>query len=174
MIADKTLNELRLIVGSGGVKTGEALSLVHPGSDERNLDAAVMVTPRNTGEVASVLRLCNEQRIAVVPHGGRTGLVGGGVSAIGEIILSLAALNKIESLSADGGTAVVESGVTLLSLQDAAAKVDLATGIDIAARGSATIGGMISTNAGGMEAFRHGVMRIVFLASKWCCLMAGS
>ena len=94
-----------------------------------------------------------------MPHGGRTGLVGGGVSAIGEIILSLAAMNKIESLSADGGTATVGSGVTLQSLQEAAAKVDLATGIDIAARGSATIGGMISTNAGGMEAFRHGVMR---------------
>ncbi|WP_457301586.1 FAD-binding oxidoreductase, partial [Phyllobacterium sp. P5_D12] len=112
MIADKTLNELRLIVGASGVKTSEALSLIHPGSDERNLDAGVIVVPRDTGEVAAVLRLCNEHRIAVVPHGGRTGLVGGGVSAIGEIILSLAALNKIESLSADGGTAVVESGVT--------------------------------------------------------------
>ncbi|MBZ9604707.1 FAD-binding oxidoreductase [Phyllobacterium chamaecytisi] len=159
MIADKILDELRLIVGATGVKTSEILSLIHPGSDERNLDAGVMVVPRNTGEVASVLRLCNEHRIAVVPHGGRTGLVGGGVSAVGEIILSLAALNKIESLSADGGTATVGSGVTLQSLQEAAEKVNLATGIDIAARGSATIGGMISTNAGGMEAFRHGVMR---------------
>jgi FAD/FMN-containing dehydrogenase len=159
MIADKILDELRLIVGTAGVKTGDALSLIHPGSDERNLDAGVMVIPKNTEEVASVLRLCNEHRIAVVPHGGRTGLVGGGVSAIGEIILSFTALNKIESLSADGGTATVESGVTLQSLQEAASKVNLATGIDIAARGTATIGGMISTNAGGMEAFRHGVMR---------------
>jgi FAD/FMN-containing dehydrogenase len=159
MIADKTLNELRLIVGASGVKTSETLSLIHPGSDERNLDAGVMVVPRDTGEVAAVLRLCNEHRIAVVPHGGRTGLVGGGVSVIGEIILSLAAMNRIESLSADGGTATVGSGLTLQSLQEAAAKVELTTGIDIAARGSATIGGMISTNAGGMEAFRHGVMR---------------
>ncbi|MDR6635036.1 FAD/FMN-containing dehydrogenase [Phyllobacterium sp. 1468] len=159
MIADEILKELRLIVGASGVKTGDILSLIHPGSDGRNLDAGVMVVPRNTAEVASVLRLCNEHRIAVVPHGGRTGLVGGGVSAIGEIILSLAALNRIESLSADGGTATVGSGLTLQSLQEAAAKVGLATGIDIAARGSATIGGMISTNAGGMEAFRHGVMR---------------
>ncbi|RCW78047.1 FAD-binding oxidoreductase [Phyllobacterium bourgognense] len=159
MIAGEILKKLRVIVGASGVKTGEALSLIHPGSDERNLDAAVMVTPRDTREVASLLRLSNEHRIAVVPHGGRTGLVGGGVSAVGEIILSLAAMNRIVSLSADGGTAIVESGVTLLSLQDAAAKVELTTGIDIAARGSATIGGMISTNAGGMEAFRHGVMR---------------
>ncbi|CAN7471709.1 FAD-binding oxidoreductase [Phyllobacterium sp. LjRoot231] len=159
MIADNVLDELRLIVGATGVKTGDALSLIHPGSDERNLDAGVMVVPRNTDEVASVLRLCNQHRIAVVPHGGRTGLVGGGVSAAGEIILSLAAMNRIESLSAAAGTATVGSGVTLQSLQVAASKVNLTTGIDIASRGSATIGGMISTNAGGMDAFRHGVMR---------------
>ncbi len=159
MISDKILDELRLIVGASRVKAGEALRLIHPGSDERNLDAGVMAVPRNTVEVASVLRLCNEHRIAVVPHGGRTGLVGGGVSAAGEIILSLAAMNRIESLSAIAGTVIVESGVTLQSLQEAAAQVDLSTGIDLASRGSATIGGMISTNAGGMEAFRHGVMR---------------
>ena len=159
MIAEEVLAELRLIVGAGGLKTGDALSLIHPGSDERNLDAGVMVMPADTGQVASVLRLCNERRIAVVPHGGRTGLVGGGVSTIGQIILSLLAMNRIESLSASAGTAIVECGVTLLALQEAAALANLSTGIDIAARGSATIGGMISTNAGGMEAFRHGVMR---------------
>jgi len=159
MIADNIIDHLRLIVGASRVRTGEALALIHPGSDARNLDAGIMVSPGNTEEVAAVLRLCNEHHIAVVPHGGRTGLVGGGVSATGEIILSLAAMNRIELLSEEGGVALVQSGVTLLSLQEAAAKVNLSAGIDIAARGSATIGGMISTNAGGMEAFRHGVMR---------------
>ncbi|ATU91559.1 hypothetical protein B5P45_06620 [Phyllobacterium zundukense] len=159
MIAEDMLADLRAIVGASGLKTGDALSVLHPGADEHNLDAGVMVIPKNTAQVASVLCLCNERRIAVVPHGGRTGLAGGGVSTIGEIILSLAALNRIESLSASAGTAIVESGVTLQALQEAAALVNLSTGIDIASRGSATIGGMISTNAGGMEAFRHGVMR---------------
>lgn len=159
MIAEDILANLRSIVGADGLKTGEALDLIHPGSDEHNLDAGVMVIPRNTGQVSSILRLCNERRIAVVPHGGRTGLAGGGVSAAGEIILSLAAMNRIESLSASAATAIVEGGVTLQALQEAAAQRDLSTGIDIAARGSATIGGMISTNAGGMEAFRHGIMR---------------
>jgi FAD/FMN-containing dehydrogenase len=159
MIAEDILADLRSIVGTDGLKTGDALSLIHPGSDKHNLDAGVMVIPRNTEQVSSILRLCNERRIAVVPHGGRTGLAGGGVSMIGEIILSLTAMNRIESLSASAGTAIVESGVTLQALQEAAAALNLSTGIDIAARGSATIGGMISTNAGGMEAFRHGVMR---------------
>lgn len=159
MIAEHILAKLRSIVGPSGLKTSEALALIHPGSDERNLDATVMVTPRTTEEASAVLRLCNEQRIAVVPHGGRTGLVGGAVSLTGQIILSLSSMNRIEMISASAGTAIVQGGVTLFALQEAAAHHHLSTGIDIASRGSATIGGMISTNAGGMEAFRHGVMR---------------
>ncbi|MHC1551754.1 FAD-binding oxidoreductase [Phyllobacterium sp. K27] len=159
MIPENILAKLQLIVGASRLKTGDALALIHPGSDERNLDAGVMVTPRTTAEVSAVLRLCNEQRLAVIPHGGRTGLVDGTISISGQIILSLSSLNRIEMVSASAGTAIVESGVTLFALQEAAARHHLSTGIDIASRGSATIGGMISTNAGGMEAFRHGVMR---------------
>ncbi len=159
MITNDILASLRSIVGANGLKTGEALMLIHPGSDPHNLDAGVMVSPGNREQVAAVLRFCNENKVGVVPHGGRTGLAGGGVSTIGEIILSLAGLNRIESISATARIAIVESGVTLQALQEAAAEVNLSAGINIASRGSATIGGMISTNAGGMEAFRHGVMR---------------
>ncbi|MET3649334.1 FAD-binding oxidoreductase [Phyllobacterium ifriqiyense] len=159
MIPENILAKLELIVGASGLKTGEALAMIHPGSDERNLDATIMVTPRTTREVSAVLRLCNEQQIAVIPHGGRTGLVGGTVSLVGQIILSLSSMNTIEMVSASAGTAIVQGGVTLFALQEAAAHHHLSTGIDIASRGTATIGGMISTNAGGMEAFRHGVMR---------------
>ncbi|MGH6862305.1 MAG: FAD-binding oxidoreductase [Phyllobacterium sp.] len=159
MIPEDVLAALRSIVGAGGLKTGDALGAIHPGADARNLDAGVMVSPANTAEVAAVLDLCNRRRIGVVPQGGRTGLAGGGSSLAGEIILSLAAMNTIQLLSASAGIAIVESGVTLQTLQEAAAGIGLSTGIDIAARGSASIGGMISTNAGGMEAFRHGTMR---------------
>ncbi|NTS32915.1 FAD-binding oxidoreductase [Phyllobacterium sp. BT25] len=159
MTRDDIARHLRSIVGPNGVKEADALRLVHPGSDARNLDAGLMVTPATTQQVADILRFCNDHRIAVVPHGGRTGLAGGAVSSEGEVILSLAGLNRIESLSASAATAIVEAGVTLHTLQEAAAKEGLSTGIDIASRGSATIGGMIATNAGGMEAFRHGVMR---------------
>lgn len=159
MIPESILAKLRSILGPSGLKTEEGIALIHPGSDERNLDATVMVTPQSTGEVSAVLRLCNEQRIAVIPHGGRTGLVGGATSIRGQIILSLSSMNHIEMVSAADGTAIVQGGVTLFALQQAAARHHFSTGIDIASRGSATIGGMISTNAGGMEAFRHGVMR---------------
>lgn len=159
MITEDILAALRLIVGASGLKTADTLSLIHPGADPHNLDAGVMVVPRNTDQVAAILSLCNMHGIAVVPHGGRTGLAGGAVSSPGEIILSLAAMTRIESLSASAGIAIVEGGVTLQTLQEAAASANLSVGIDIASRGSATIGGMISTNAGGMEAFRLGVMR---------------
>ncbi|QQF06751.1 FAD-binding oxidoreductase [Sinorhizobium meliloti] len=92
-------------------------------------------------------------------HGGRTGLVGGGISRPGELVLSTARLNRILFLSPVENVAVVEAGVTLQSLQQAAADHGLEPGIDLPSRGSATIGGMASTNAGGISAFRYGVMR---------------
>lgn len=159
MIADHSVAALETITGPAGIRTGEALRAIHPGSDPHNLDAGLMVTPQNIEQVCAIVKLCNDNRIAIVPHGGRTGLAGGAVSQRNEIILSLAALNRIISVEAAAGTAIVECGVTLQALQEEAAKVDLTTGIDIPSRGSATIGGMISTNAGGMEAFRLGVMR---------------
>ncbi len=97
MIAEDILARLRSIVGASGLKIGDALSLIHPGEDPHNLDAGVVVLPQNTGQVAAILGLCNEHGIAIVPHGGRTGLAGGAVSSPGEIILSLAAMTGVES-----------------------------------------------------------------------------
>ncbi|PRD41418.1 FAD-binding oxidoreductase [Phyllobacterium phragmitis] len=159
MISAKIIAALEGLVGKRSVRNADALRAIHPGFDSRNFDAGLMVTPNTSSEVAAVLRLCNDHRIAVVPHGGRTGLAGGAASTAGEIILSLASLNRIEEISPGAQTVTVGSGVTLQALQEAAEPHGLTSGIDIAARGSATIGGMISTNAGGMEAFRLGVMR---------------
>jgi FAD/FMN-containing dehydrogenase len=109
--------------------------------------------------VSAILSLCNAARVSVVPHGGRTGLAGGAVTRPGQVILSLDRMNRIESVNPVARTAVVEAGVTLERLEDALATHGLAAGIDLGARGSATIGGMVSTNAGGIDAFRYGTMR---------------
>jgi FAD/FMN-containing dehydrogenase len=93
------------------------------------------------------------------PRGGRTGLVGGNVSGPGQVVLSLARMNRIERIDTAERVAVVEAGVALETLQTAASVHGLEPAIDLAARGTATIGGMVSTNAGGVMAFRHGVMR---------------
>ncbi len=153
------LSELRAILGDGGVRTGDAIAALHPGEHADNLGASAVVSPRNTGDVAAVVKACVKHHIPIVPHGGRTGLVGGGVSRPGQIVLALTGMDRIERLDPVEGVAVVQAGVALQRLQEAAAERKLEPGIDLAARGSATIGGMISTNAGGVMAFRNGVMR---------------
>jgi FAD/FMN-containing dehydrogenase len=147
------------LIGAEAVRSGEAVAVMDPGWHKDNLAAGLVVMPASTGDVARLLAWCNANNVAVVPHGGRTGLVGGGVSRPGQVVLSMQKMASIERLDAAGGIAVVGAGVTLARLQAAAAAVALDPGIDTAARDSATIGGMISTNAGGMRAFRHGVMR---------------
>ncbi|MEL7465949.1 MAG: FAD-binding oxidoreductase [Pseudomonadota bacterium] len=152
------LDELAAIVGAEHIRRSNELAVVHPGVDERNLDAGVAVRPGSTEEVAAVLAACERAGVAIVTHGGRTGLAAGGVSTPGQIILTTERIQPIEVDPVER-LAVVGAGVTLQALQEAAAAHGLSPGIDIAARGTATIGGMISTNAGGMEAFRYGMMR---------------
>ncbi len=155
----RVLTELRAALGAGRVLTGPDVAALDPGWDADNLRAGVLVQPGTPAEVAAVVGICRNHGIGVVPHGGRTGLVGGGRSAPGQVVLSLARLNRIEFLDPGERVAVVEAGVTLQALQAAAAGHGLEPGVDLAARGSATIGGLVSTNAGGIMAFRHGVMR---------------
>jgi FAD/FMN-containing dehydrogenase len=153
------LSLLEEAVGPRNVKTGADVLGADPGWHPDNLRCGVVVYPGSTDQVAAVVRLCREHRIAIVPHGGKTGLVGGGISKAGEIVVSLERMNRIERLDPVEQVAVVEAGTILQTLQEAAAVDGLSPGIDLAARGSATIGGMVSTNAGGIMAFRNGVMR---------------
>ncbi len=150
---------LRAIVGDAGLRTGADVAGLDPGWAPDNLGAGIVVAPAATGEVSRVVRHCAARGIGVVPHGGKTGLVGGGVSHPGEIVLSLARMNAIAPIDRRERVAVVGAGTVLETLQRAAAEQGLEPGIDLAARGSATIGGMVSTNAGGVMAFRNGVMR---------------
>ncbi|HEV7437468.1 MAG TPA: FAD-binding oxidoreductase, partial [Pseudorhizobium sp.] len=131
----------------------------HPGEHPRNLEAGVLAQPRSTEAARHLIRWCAENDVSIVPQGGLTGLVGGNVSSPGQVILSTARLNRILSIEPGEMTATVEAGVTLETLQKAAAEHDLTTGIDLGSRGTATVGGMVSTNAGGILAFRNGVMR---------------
>lgn len=156
---DQVIGALQDIVGRANVRTGATLSDLEPGSHPGNFGAGIAVFPATTEEVAAVVRFCRRHRLGIVPHGGRTGLVEGGVSHAGEVVIALGRMNRIECLDPVERVAVVQAGVTLEALQNAAAEHGLEPGIDLAARGSATIGGMVSTNAGGVMAFRNGVMR---------------
>jgi FAD/FMN-containing dehydrogenase len=147
------------LVGAGAVRTASELAARDPGIDPRNFGAGLMLRPADTAEVSRVLAYCNAARIAVVPQGGRTGLAGGAESRPGEVVVALDRLDRIESVDPLGRTAVVGAGVTLAALAARAVEHGLAPGIDFGARDSATVGGMVSTNAGGLAAFRHGTLR---------------
>ena len=121
--------------------------------------ALAVVRPASTDEVAAVLRACTDARIAVVPQGGNTGLVGGSVPRGGEVVLSTLRLAAIEDLDPDAGEVTVGAGATLATTQAAARSAGWDVGVDLAARDTATIGGMVATNAGGVNVFRHGPMR---------------
>jgi FAD/FMN-containing dehydrogenase len=117
------------------------------------------VRPANTDEVAAVMKLCHAAGQVVIPVGGNTGLVEGATAGEDDILLSLERMNAIESLDETGCTMTVQSGVPLHTVQERAADADLMFPVDFGARGSAQIGGAISTNAGGNAVIRYGMMR---------------
>ena len=122
-------------------------------------DASCVLRPSSTEEVATALRICHAAGQAVVTEGGKTGLVSGARASAGEVALSLERMNRIESIDTLGRTMTVQAGATLQSVQEAAQARDLLMPLDLGARGSATIGGNIATNAGGNGVIRYGMMR---------------
>ena len=157
--AERFVEQLTEIVGADGVRSGAAVAALDPGFEPRNLAAGLMARPRDAAQAARVLALCSMHGVGVVTHGGRTGLSGGARTRPGELILALDRMTAIEDIDALGRTATVQAGVTLAQLDAAAAPYGLTAGIDLGARDSATIGGMVATNAGGIDAFRLGTMR---------------
>ncbi len=121
--------------------------------------ACTVVRPATPNEVAAIVRVCRDNGVAIVPQGGNTGLVGGGVPLDGEIVLSLERMTAIERVDPVAGQLVAEAGVTLAAVQHAATEHGWAYGVDIAARDSATVGGMVATNAGGLRVMRYGDTR---------------
>ena len=118
-----------------------------------------VVRPGSTEEVAAVLRICNRAEVAVVPQGGNTGLVGGGVPLAGEVVLSLARLADLDDVDLADRQVTAGAGVSIGRLQVAATEAGLAYGVDLASRDTATVGGTIATNAAGLRALRYGDTR---------------
>jgi FAD/FMN-containing dehydrogenase len=118
-----------------------------------------VVRPGTTDEVAALVRWAAETKTALVPQGGNTGLVGGSVPLAGEVVVSLRRLDSLGPIEATAGQVTVGAGATLESVQRHVAAGGLELAVDLAARGTATIGGMVATNAGGTRVLRHGPMR---------------
>jgi FAD/FMN-containing dehydrogenase len=118
-----------------------------------------VVRPATADEVAAVLRACRDAGAEVVPQGGNTGLVGGSVPLYGEVVLDLRRLDALGPVDARSGQTTAQAGVTIARLQAHAREAGWEYGVDLSARDSATVGGTIATNAGGMHVLRYGVTR---------------
>lgn len=119
----------------------------------------LVVRPRSTEEVSAVLAACAELGVPLVPQGGNTGMVGGGVPRDGEVVVSTERLAAIEDFDESAATVRVQAGVVLEALQGFLAERGHTMPVDLGARGSCQIGGMIATNAGGLKVLRYGHMR---------------
>jgi FAD/FMN-containing dehydrogenase len=162
---DEALNGIVAVVGDAHVLTDPGVTAGHciDWTGRFHGSTPAVVRPGSTDEVAGVLKVCNRHGVAVVPQGGNTGLVGGGVPLGGEIVLNLGRLTHLGPVDAVHPSVTVGAGVTIADLQRHAAASGLAYGVDLAARDSATVGGTIATNAGGLRVIRWGATRAQLL-----------
>jgi FAD/FMN-containing dehydrogenase len=157
------ITALQETLDSGGVLLGTEVSSRAGGWAEGPCEALAIIRPRNTQEVADVVRLCNQHNQPIVTQGGKTGMVRGCIASGNDIALSLERMTQIQELDTANGTITVEAGVPLQVVQEAAEEVQFTYPMDLGARGSATIGGTISTNAGGNRVIRYGMTRALVL-----------
>src|SRR5437660_1767342 len=135
-------------------------------TEERGLyhgRSPLVLRPGSVAEVAAILKLASETGTPIVPQGGNTGLVGGQTPHNGEIVLSLTRLDRIREVDATSNTMTCEAGVILANAQNAAAAAGRLFPLSLGAEGSCTIGGNLSTNAGGTGALAYGVARDLVL-----------
>jgi FAD/FMN-containing dehydrogenase len=167
MMSVQSIDEMIAAIGASAVLTSEADMAAYL-SDWRGSykgKALAVVRPANTEEVAKIVRICAAHKTPIVPQGGNTGLVGGSVpdDSGTAIVLSLNRMNHIRAVDIDNDTITVDAGVILQIVQERARTVDRLFPLSLAAEGSCTIGGNLSTNAGGTNVLRYGNARDLVL-----------
>src|SRR6478609_137403 len=160
-LSNELIAKFRKVVGDKYALTEKA-DIAPYTTEERDLfhgHSPLVLRPGSTQEVAAICKLATEHRIALVPQGGNTGLVGGQTPHNGEVVVSLRRLDKIREIDTASNTMTVEAGVVLQIAQQKASDVDRLFPLSLGAEGSCTIGGNLSTNAGGTAALAYGVAR---------------
>lgn len=157
------LQELRDLAGPASLIEGDDLApLLSEGRGRWPGHAPLGLAPANTQEAARLMAWCHTHDVAVVPQGGNTGLVGGQVPN-GEVLVSTSRMRTIRSLSPENNSIIVDAGVTLAETQQAAENVERLFPLSIGSEGSCQIGGVVSSNAGGVNVLRYGNMRDLVL-----------
>jgi FAD/FMN-containing dehydrogenase len=160
-----TFDRLKAVVGEKGFTEdpGEIAPHLEEWRSKYHGRSSLMLKPASTAEISALLSICHETGTAIVPQGGNTGLVGGQIPFHGEVLLSLQRMKSVRAMDAPGMTMTVEAGLVLAEAQAAAGKAGLMFPLTLASEGSCTIGGNISTNAGGNHVLRYGMMRALVL-----------
>jgi len=156
------LDGLRDLLGPGGLREGaDAAPYLRDMRDIAPGRAAAVARPATVEEAAEIVRRCAEARVGIVPHAGGTGLVGGQLKPEGVegLVVSVERLNRVREVNPDDDVMIVEAGVILADAQAAAEGAGRLFPLSIASEGSARIGGVLGTNAGGLNVLRYGMAR---------------
>ncbi|PTL21286.1 glycolate oxidase subunit GlcD [Shouchella clausii] len=166
MLSQAITEELENIVGTGNVQTSQASRLVYSYDATPNFQALpdAVVAPRSTEEVAEVVKVCNREKIPIVPRGSGTNLCAGTVPTEGGIVLLFKHMNKIIEIDEDNLTVTVQPGVITLDMIEAVEKKQLFYPPDPSSMKISTIGGNINENSGGLRGLKYGVTRDYVLA----------
>ena len=161
VLKKKVLEDLQVFLPKKAFLVDEQVSNRKAGGlhTEEAIQAEIIVRPESTEEVSKILSVCNQAGQPVIVHGGLTGLVYGTRTSPDQLILSLERMNNIEEIDPIGRTLTCQSGVTLQNIQEKAESENMIFPLDLGARGSCSIGGNISTNAGGNRVIRYGMTR---------------
>jgi len=159
------VSEIKEIVGESRLLLEEDLKerYDHIWHMDQGLDALAVVLPKSTQELSEIMKICHRHDQAVVVHGGLTNLVGGTETQADELVISLEKMNAIEEFDEGSRTLTVQAGAILEHVQNAAKERDLLFPLNFGAKGSAQLGGIISSNAGGLRVFRFGMTRNLVL-----------
>ena len=147
------------ILGREGVQTEDLESFNRDWTNKYQGNSQIVLKPKSTVEVSKILKHCNERKLAVVPQGGNTGLVGGSVPVFDEIVVNMNRMNKIISFDSTSNTLHAEAGCILENLSNYVSEKGYVMPLDLGAKGSCHIGGNLSTNAGGIHFVRYGSIR---------------
>ena len=157
VISDKDLSHFESILAKSSIITDP--SQLEPANSDWTKkyegQSTLMLKPKSNDEVAAILKYCNQEKIAIVPQGGNTGLVGGSNPIFDEVILSMSAMDKILNFDETYGIVTAESGAVLQDLNTHLGEIGYQMPIDLGSKGSCQIGGNLSTNAGGIHFVKH-------------------
>jgi len=161
MPKNNIINLFKEILDHTSILSGEDLKsrFYHIWKTDISLESLCLLLPKSSKEISSIVKICNENNQEIIIHGGLTNLVGSTISNKAQVVISLERMNKIIEIDEQGKTITCESGAIIEDIINAVKDKDLLLPLNFGARGSAQIGGAVSTNAGGLRVFKYGMTR---------------